>query len=195
MNNYPEYAEVNGRTYKINTDFRYAIECNKVIEDITLGHLEKSLAIICILFGGEALDHQEDLEELMKISMKFLYCGRKPPKDKDFKKDMDFVEDMDYIEASFMSDYHIDLAQTELHWWKFVNLLNGLSNSEMGNCCVLNRIRYIRNFDLSTIKNPKERSKMAKTKEQVALKSNKPKATLKEQENARRFYQELLGKE
>ena len=57
---------------------------------------------------------------------------------------MDFIEDMPYIEASFMSDYKIDLTTCQMHWWKFFKLLEGLSNSEMGNCCILNRIRNIK---------------------------------------------------
>ena len=83
---------------------------------------------------------------------------------------MDFIQDMDYIEASFMSDYNIDLTNTEMHWWKFYNLINGLSNSETGNCCVLNRVRNLRNYDTKDIKDPKEIEKINRAKQQVALK-------------------------
>ena len=37
MNNYPQYAEVNGHKYKINTDFIYAIKCNEIAQDETIG--------------------------------------------------------------------------------------------------------------------------------------------------------------
>ena len=70
---------------------------------------------------------------------------------------MDYIEDYDYIEASFMSDYHIDLSNVKMHWWKFNKLINGLSNSELGNCCILNRIRNLRNYDTSKIEDAKER--------------------------------------
>ena len=72
MNNYPEYVEVNGRQYKINTDFRVAIECNRIAEDETIGNLERALGVICTLFGAEALDYAEDYEKLLELAKKYL---------------------------------------------------------------------------------------------------------------------------
>lgn len=52
-----------------------------------------------------------------------------------------------------------------MHWWEFFDLLCGLSDK-----CILNRVRYIRNFDISKIKDVKEKEEWIKQKEQVALK-------------------------
>jgi len=107
---------------------------------------------------------------------------------------MDYIEDMDYIEASFMSDFGIDLENEEMDWQKFNKLINGLSNSDFGNCCVLNRVRNLRNLDLSTIKDSKERQKLAKAKEQVALKKYSKEYNLtKEQEESMERLNEILG--
>lgn len=46
----PEYVKVDGELYKINTDFRVALECNKIAEDENIGDYERSLAIIYKLF-------------------------------------------------------------------------------------------------------------------------------------------------
>ena len=112
---------------------------------------------------------------------------------KNEEPDMDFSQDMDYIEASFMSDYNIDLTNTTMHWWKFYNLINGLSNSEMGNCCVLNRVRNLRNYDTKEIKDPKERKKVEEAKKQVALKKEHKKREFseKEQKNMEEFYKSI----
>ncbi len=195
MNNYPEYAEVEGKEYKINTDFRIAIECNRIAEDSTISDYERSFAIIYMLFGDEGINTPEHYEKLLKIALKYLACGKEIEKtDNKEQPDMDFIQDMDYIEASFMSDYHIDLANTKMHWWKFFNLIGGLSNSEMGNCCVLNRIRNLRNYDVSQIKDNKERQKIAKAKEQVALKKYKKEYNLtKEQEESMERLNKILG--
>lgn len=193
MNNYPEYAEVNGKKYKINTDFRVAIECNRIAEDGTIGDYERTLAIIYTLFGEKGLDEVEDYTELLEIAKKYLVCGKTLDKN-DEKPDMDFVEDMDYIEASFMSDYHIDLSNVEMHWWKFFNLMGGLSNSELGNCCVLNRIRNLRTFDIKNIKDKKERDKIIKAQNEVALKKYKKEEHLtKEQEESMEELNKILG--
>ena len=112
---YPEYVEVNGHRYKINTDFRIAIECNRIATDNTIGDYERALAIIYTLFGEEGINSQGDMEKLLEMAKKYLLCGNKQI-DNNEEPDMDYIQDMDYIEASFMSDYHIDLENTKMHW-------------------------------------------------------------------------------
>lgn len=190
---YPKYVEVNGKKYKINTDFRYAIECNRIATDETIGNFERVLAIIYTLFGEEGLNNQDDYEKLLEMAKKYLLCG-KEFNNKNEEPDMDYIEDYDYITASFQSDYSINLDEEEMHWWKFYKLMNGLSNSELGNCCILNRIRNLRNFDLKNINDEKEKNKIIKAKEEVALKKNKkPKkqATEKQEKSALKLYEAL----
>ena len=56
MNN-PEYVRTkNGKNYKINTDFRVALKCNEVSMDTSIGDLERTLAIVYLLFGDEGID-------------------------------------------------------------------------------------------------------------------------------------------
>lgn len=193
MNNYPEYIEIEGKKYKINTDFRYAIECNRIAEDKNIGEFERALAVIYTLFGDDGLDTPQHYEKLLKLGLKYLKCGKEDNNVNDSKKDMDFIQDMDYIEASFMSDYHMDLSTTQMHWWKFMNLMNGLSNSEMGNCCVLNRIRNLRNFDMKDIKDPKERQKIIEAKQMVALDKEPKKIKLTDEQIKSRdmFYENI----
>lgn len=188
---YPEYAKVNGRTYKIRTDFRIAIRCNNIAQDNTIGDYERALGIICTLFEN-GLDHKEDINRLFEIAIKYLSCGKGLEQNND-EPDMDYNEDMDYIEASFMSDYHIDLTNTKMHWWKFNNLMNGLSNSELGDCCVLNRIRNLRNYDTKDITDIKEKTRIEQAKKRVALKRYSKEYNLtKEQEESMRKLDEIL---
>ena len=190
--NYPEYAKVNDRIYKIRTDFRIALKCNNIAQDGSIGNLERTLAIIHILFEN-GLDNPKDYEKLLEIARKFLGCGKEAEQSNE-EPDMDYNEDMDYIEASFMSDYRIDLTKENIHWWKFNKLINGLSNSETGNCCVLNRIRNLRNYDTKDIKDAKEKAKIEKAKQQVALKRYKKENNLtKEQEESMRRLNEIIG--
>lgn len=191
---YPKYVKVNDKKYEINTDFRVAIECNRIAEDETIGDFERALAIIYELFGEEGINTQGDHEKLLELALKYLSCGKEINDKPKEEPDMDFIEDMDYIEASFMSDYNIDLASVEMHWWKFYKLMNGLSNSEIGNCCVLNRVRNLRTYDTKDIKDPKDLEKIKRAKQQVALKKRvgKNKVTIEQQENINKFY-ELTG--
>lgn len=190
--NNPEYVKVNNKKYKINTDFRVALRCNEISENTSIGNLERALAIIYTLFGDEGLNDVDNYEKLLELGQKYLLLGKEQVNTKPNEIDMDFKEDMDYIKASFMSDYNIDLDNTQMHWWTFYNLINGLSNSELGNCCVLNRIRNLRNYDVSQIKDSKERDKIIKAKKEVALKKKEVNIT-KEQEESMRKLDELLG--
>ena len=194
MNN-PEFAKIGDKKYKINTDFRIAIECNEIAQDDTIKDTERALAIIYKLYGDEGLDNPQDYEKLLEIAIKFLTLGKNTSNDNspNDEIDMDFVEDMDYIEASFMSDYKIDLSETKMHWYKFYNLLEGLSNSDIGNCCVLNRIRNLRNFDVSKIKDSKEREKMARAKEMVSLNKKHEVHLTKEQEESMEQLNKIIG--
>lgn len=179
--------------YTANTDFRIAIRCNEIAQDNTIGDFERALGIICTMFGPEGLDNTGHYEKLLNWVLKYLSCGKEIEPINE-QPDMDYIEDMEYIEASFMSDYQIDLENTEMDWHKFNKLINGLSNSEMGNCCVLNRIRNLRNFDPKEISDKKERDKIIKAKEMVALKKTKKENHLtKEQIESMERLNKILG--
>lgn len=83
---------------------------------------------------------------------------------------MDFVKDKKLIESSFKYDYGYNPYQMKyLHWWDFYNDVCNLSNSEFGSCCVLSRVRTLRTYDTSQIKDIATREKIERAKEQVAL--------------------------
>lgn len=185
---YPTYLMVNGERYDINTDFRIAIECQRIATDDNIGDYERALAVIYKLFGEKGLYATQDHKMLLDGAKKYLSCG-KEIEDTDNEPDMDYIEDFDYIEASFMSDFHIDLSEEKMHWWKFSKLMNGLSNSELGNCCVLNRIRNIRTMDTSGITDKKTLQTIMEQKKRFAL--NKKKPSEKQENSARAFYEML----
>lgn len=191
MNN-PEYVKIGDKKYKINTDFRVAIDCNEIAMDEDIGDYERALAIIYKLYGEEGLKDKENYEQLLLLAQKYLACGKdlEPTNE---KPDMDYKQDMEYIEASFMSDYQIDLTNRKMHWWTFFKLLNGLSNSELGNCCILNRVRNLRNFNTKDIKDYNEKAKIERAKRQVALKKKEKEVILTEQQqkSVDEFYKSL----
>lgn len=188
MTNYPRYAQVKDRKYKINTDFRVALKCNKIAES-DVSEEERALAIIFLLFGDKGMQHSEDWKDLLEIGMKYLRCGKEKQEDDDNEEvDMDFEQDWEYIRTSFFYDYKIKLnAKTYMHWWEFYNLLCGLSEK-----CVLNRVRFVRTFDTSQIKDSKELEKWNKQKEQLALK-HKEEKTPEEKRLDDLFEQQLKG--
>ena len=194
MNNYPEYAKIGNKKYKINTDFRVSIECQEIATDESISDYERALAIIYKLFGDDGIDDFNNYEKLLEIATKYLSCGKELDNKSKEEPDMDFNQDKGYIESSFKYDYKYNpYSLNYLHWYEFYNDLNNLSNSEMGNCCVLNRVRNLRNYDTKEIKDPKERKKVEEAKKQVALKKEHKKREFseKEQQNMEEFYKSI----
>ena len=183
--------QIDNVIYNVNTDFRTAIECNRIAEDNTIGDLERVLGIICTLYGAEALDHPNHYEKLIKWGLNYLSGGNKV---ENKEPDMDFIKDKGLIISSFKYDYKYNPYDREyLSWEEFYNDLNNLSsNVELGNCCVLNRARYWRNYDTSKIKDSKERKQAEEIKKYYALnKEPKKEFTLEEQNNMEEFYKQM----
>ena len=61
--------------------------------------------------------------------------------------------------------------------------LNGLTDK-----CILNRVRELRTYDTSQIKDTKEKSKIEKMKKRFALKKKSIPLTNKQQESVEAFY-------
>ena len=193
----PSYVKVDGQEYKINTDFRIALECNTIAQDESIGEYERALAIIYKLFGEEGLDCKNQ-NKLLELALKYLSMGekQKPVKTKSRDKyELDYSKCKGLIQSSFKYDYGYDPYEMKyLHWYNFSNDLQNLSTSEFGNCCILNRVAMVLNSDLSKIKNATERNKQAEVKEELRKKycvEVKPTMTKEQEESAKAFYKSL----
>lgn len=196
MNN-PQYVKVDDKLYKINTDFRVALECNKIAEDKSIGDLERALAIIYKLFGEEGLDCQNQ-NKLLELAMKYLLLGNNKKELKSENKEkyeLDFNKCIGLIKASFKFDYKYDPYELEyLHWYDFYNDLESLSTSEFGNCCILNRVTSILNQEPKEIKDNKQRQKLIEAQKLLSQKYCKQKEvemTKEQEESAKAFYKSL----
>ena len=197
MNN-PQYVKVDDKLYKINTDFRVALECNRIAEDNSIGDLERAMAIIYKLFGEDGLDCQNQ-NKLLELAMKYILLGRDKNELKNEsqnKYELDFNKCIGLIKASFKFDYKYDPYELPyLHWYDFYNDLESLSTSEFGNCCILNRITSILNQDLREIKDEKTRKKIIDAqkllKKKYCKEEDKIEITQEQAESAIAFYKSL----
>ena len=184
--------QIEDTIYNADIHFKTAIKCNEIATDKTIGNYERALGIIYTMFGEKGLNSYNHHDKLLKWCLNYLSCGKEIEKKQ--KPDMDYVEDYDLIWTSFMSDYNgLDIDKVDMDWQRFNKLINGLSNSELGNCCILNRVRLLRNYDVSKIKDPIEKDKIIKAKEQVALKKYQKEVVLteKQQQSVDEFYKAL----
>ena len=193
----PQYVKVDDKLYKINTDFRVALECNNIAEDNSIGEYERALAIIYKLFGEDGLDC-ENQNKLLELAMKYLLLGRDKNELKNEphnKYELDFDKCIGLIKASFKFDYKYDPYELEyLHWYDFYNDLESLSTSEFGNCCILNRVTSILNQEPKEIKDNKQRQKLIEAQkllQQKYCKQEEVKMTKEQEESAKAFYKSL----
>ncbi len=162
MNSDPLYVRYKDKRYDINTNYKVALKCIKVANDQNISELERVLAIEYMLFNALSRD-PEEVRYLWDKAEKYLRCGETKAEHEDRTRDMDFDYDYNYIEASFQSDYGMDLSKEDISWYRFMRLLCGLTEDS-----ILSRIRNIRTMDLSDV-DPKHRGKVAKAKEELAL--------------------------
>ena len=193
----PEYVKVNEELYKINTDFRVAIECNKIATDESIDDYERALAIVYLLFGDKGLNCKNE-NKIFELAMKYLSLGStqnglKNENKSEFELDINKCEGL--IRSSFKFDYKYDPYELEyLHWYDFYNDLQNLSTSEFGNCCILNRVTSILNEDASKIKDSKDKKQLLdaqkELKEKYCIIKEKVQ-TEAQKESAKEFYKAL----
>lgn len=194
----PQYVIIDNEEYKINTDFRYALQCNNIAQDTTIGDFERMLGIIYTLFGDKGLEHEEHYEKLLIYAQKFLTCGEEKNNSKNVKtkqqdkNELDFSKCEGLIRSSFKFDYKYDPYQKDyLHWYEFYNDLANLSTSEFGTCCALNRVVGILNQDASQIKNDKDRKALNDIQNELRNKyciKQKVEHTKEQQDMANKIY-------
>ena len=107
-----------------------------------------------------------DSLELLKRILDFYKCNKpdKPEKKPNKKVGFLFDYDMDLIFAAFMQQYGINLLRTNMHWWEFKALLNGLNDDTK----FVQVVGY-RTADLSKIKDKKERARMKELQDYYAI--------------------------
>lgn len=174
--NYPNYVMVGSTKYTIQTDYRVALECFCIINDESIGDTERTYAIIYKLF--KIIPEDQDMSDFVRIASNYLGCGENQEEQQQRKKDMDFFQDWKYIVASFMSDYHMDINECQMHWYQFINFIQGLTDGS-----IMSRIRELRNYDLSEIKDQKTKRKILEAQKNVKLDdalSNEDNVILKE---------------
>lgn len=167
MDQLPTEVEVNGKIYKINADFRTSIQFEILMQKRELTQEQQFFANeLCEL--DEEMDKEiaellakyktglelyykeipEDINEAINKMLWFYECGKenidkkKSKKSGSGKKIYDYNHDADYIYAAFFEQYGIDLAEQELHWWKFSALFSALSDD-----CMISKIITYRVID------------------------------------------------
>ena len=142
-------VRVGDRFYEINTDFRVWIEISQNLERDDLSDFEK---ICMLLVLGYKKELPESIDGATDALFDFFSMGKRGSAPQTCTQILSFSQDEGFIYAAFMQQYGIDLYKENMHWHKFLQLLNSL-----GEDCAIVRIMGYRSMKTGDIKNSKER--------------------------------------
>ena len=148
MQTMPERVNIDGKSYRINSDFRIWLKAIQILDKYPPSVCAALLAPICYK------DIPQDASHALKGIAAFLNPDRSGGKKE--KRVIDFEADSSYIFSAFYAQYGIDLSIEKMHYYKFCALLRGLCGEH-----ILLRIINIRSIDLSEIKDAELRKKYA----------------------------------
>lgn len=154
-----QYATIQGQRYKINTDFKVAMECDRIANDNEINDIDRGVLITGLLFGEDSPYCQEALDK----AEIFLGGGDKS----NDKRIIDLQQHWDMIYSAFKGQYDIDLHKVDLHYQEFLMLLKGLKDQ------VLTDVIEILTYDMSTVTDAKQKRKIREAQKKFAIKDKK----------------------
>jgi len=125
----PDTVMIDGQAYALHTDFRRWMQFEKIMFEERLSFLEK-LARLFVLCYKEL---PPDVEKAV-LGLRLFYAGKDPEGRKaspgsSCQPVYSFYQDSGLIYAAFYQQYGLDLCTVDLHWWQFLALLDGLSDT------------------------------------------------------------------
>lgn len=130
---FPKAVYVRSQEKAVHSDFRTILKCYEIAEKNTKGkHISAEGLIKMLSLFYKVPEHMT--EEHIDQMFWFMACGREKQK-KHFPRKaagingntpFDFKKDADLIYAGFYQQYRIDLQKSNMHWWKFMILLENL---------------------------------------------------------------------
>lgn len=151
---------IDGAFYKVHTDFRTWIGYERIMAS-DLSFTEKCVKAVVLCFKEPPPKLDSAVEALMEF---YLAGDERKSMGGNAKPLFNFEKDFGYIYASFMSEYGIDLFDSDIHWHKFLHLLKSL-----GEECIFKKVISYRGVDLSKIKDKDKKAYLRRMKHLYAL--------------------------
>lgn len=169
----PETVEIGGNECPINTDFRYSVLFEMMMQDEDVPKKEKTIKALELYYP--ILPPMKHVDEAVDKLLWFYRAGKKEKKTgRDAETDdfedriqrvYSFEHDNAYIYSAFLSQYGIDLQDIPyLHWWKFKALFIALDDD-----CKISKIMEYRSVTITNDMTKRQKEFYRKMKEVYAL--------------------------
>ena len=126
----PTTAEINGKEYRINADFRDVLD---IIARMTALEQEQEVTLyVCLALFYEDFDKipEEDYREAVEWMFLFIDCGE-PSDGKRHHKTIDWEQDLSVIVSDVNKVAGNDVRGMKFcHWWTFMSWFNGIGEGQ-----------------------------------------------------------------
>ncbi len=155
---FPTVLKIDGADCPVNPDFRTVLKCYGIQGNKEALSQEELLKILLLFYKKQKRFGEGHVNKMFW----FFACGREKEKKRfprkiaglNDKQPFDFEKDAGLIYAGFMQQYGIDLQEMDMHWWKFMILLENLGADTR-----LSRIMEYRTIDTASKHLSKEQRK------------------------------------
>lgn len=172
----PKSIKVNGKSFKIKTDFQDWIKFGMISQDKELNDLRVRVELMleCVLIDDLK---GVDLNKMINALFSFYKLNkelREVPKSLQSNDEpYSFEHDWDLIYSSFKQQYGINLLNDDMHWFEFKGMLDNLNQDTP-----LMRIVGYRTTDISKIKDKEQKRLAGDLKDYYTLgKANKKRSS------------------
>lgn len=163
----PDCVEIDGEIFHINTDFRVWVKIELLFSDDVPEGYRLPLAL-ALAFDVIPENKEEAAEALLAFYSGGKNTEKKPSgkkkKSRKNRRIYSFEYDSEYIYAAFLQAYGIDLADVQMHWFKFKALFAALPDE-----CLMSKIMGWRALEITKDMPEASRKRYAELKETYRL--------------------------
>lgn len=167
--------------YRMETDFRIGLQISQLLYDSDYTEFERITGCVDLLY----YDTPKDMETAIQGITWFLNGWNHDSHGKSGNaRCVDFDIDQWRIYSAFLSQYHINLAEADMHWWEFMGLLTSLGE------CAYTQVVGIRSERIDPKLSRREKEAKKKAKRIYAIQSGEEQEEMSPEEKSR--YDEFM---
>lgn len=182
---YPNSIEADGRVYRLNTGFKRVLRSTELLGDARLHPDVRRWAALREIIRGKLPKDPEKQARLLEVAQRLFFPPGKPG-----KSTINLEQDADLIRAAFLQVYRIDLAQKDIGWFCFCELLSNIpAGTRLADVIDIRT----RPMPKPTKHNAEERQRLLAAKAAVAIQLSPEEETASRKKSAAAFARALMS--
>lgn len=127
----PVSAEIGGREYPVNADFRDVLEIIEILQDADKHERLRAILALTLFYEGFEEMPPEDYQAAFDWMLRFIALDE-PEDDRPHPKMIDWKQDRAIIAAEINKVAGVEVRNLEyLHWWTFIGYFNGIGEGQL----------------------------------------------------------------